>query len=565
MTERKNVKHSFLRLQSFLRIVPWLVLLLTLVVSSLALYQSLQAKESVFRAWVTELSYKKRLEFKRFVEPVVTTLKIAREWGSESGLDLDKREQINRYFIPTLNNVPQIFSLIIANSHGQEYLLRRDGEGWQSRSSDPLRWPGKVLRQSWPEGEFVGDDHQIESDYDPRQRPWFKGVMAAVGTQDIIWTVPYRFFSNGQTGVTAALRWPSLEADPGINGAGSDGEYIIAFDVLLCDVLDCDLELGQEGRAFIVSDEGKVLGHSQGACREGCEVLPAVDELSDIALKPALAKWQRSPEQPEQIFSFRVQGKPWWAGFTALPMGDRHLWLAVVLPEKDILEVADYPVAFFRIPLIILVVGGLLFFLSFFFVRRYLHSLEVLRRESSRLIEDELQREAALDDPGQRIHELIKAGESERLEFKSTVRWNLRENRAGKEIEIAWLKGVVGFLNTEGGVLLIGVEDDGTVAGLERDNFVNDDKCLRHIDSLVSTHIGLEFSRFIHFAIVEIGDRKIVKIRCQLSEIPAFLKKGEAEEFFIRTGPASRKLKPSQIIKYLASHKTESPANGAEE
>ncbi|MEA1922958.1 MAG: putative DNA binding domain-containing protein [Pseudomonadota bacterium] len=557
MTERKNVKHSFLRLQSFLRIVPWLVLLLTLVVSSLTLYQSLQAKESVFRAWVTELSYKKRLEFKRFVEPVVTTLRIAREWGSESGLDLDKREQINRYFIPTLNNVPQIFSLIIANGRGQEYLLRRDGEGWQSRSRDPLRWPGKILRQSWQEGEFVGEDHPVESDYDPRQRPWFKGVMAAAGTQDVAWTAPYLFFSTGQTGVTAALRWPSPEADPGISGAGLDGEYIIAFDVLLCDVLDCELELGQEGRAFIVSDEGKVLGASQESDREGSEVMPAVDGLSGEGLKPALAKWQRSPEQPEQIFSFRVQGKPWWAGFTALPMGDRHLWLAVVLPEKDILEVADYPVAFFRIPLTILVVGGLLFFLSFFFVRRYLHSLEVLRREGSRLIEDELQREAALDDPAQRIYELIKAGESERLEFKSTVRWNLREDRAGKEIEIAWLKGVVGFLNTEGGVLLIGVEDDGTVAGLERDNFVNDDKCLRHIDSLVSTHIGLEFSRFIHFAIVEVGDHKIVEIRCQLSEIPAFLKKGEAEDFFIRTGPASRKLKPSQIIKYLASRKTD--------
>ncbi|MCD6292320.1 MAG: hypothetical protein J7M09_02550, partial [Deltaproteobacteria bacterium] len=89
--------------------------------------------------------------------------------------------------------------------------------------------------------------------------------------------------------------------------------------------------------------------------------------------------------------------------------------------------------------------------------------------------------------------------------------------------------------------------------------FINDDKCLRHIDNLISSHIGLEFSRFIHFSMVQVGEHKIVEIRCQLSEIPAFLKKGEAEDFFIRTGPASRKLKPSQIIKYLASRKTELP------
>ena len=307
----------------------------------------------------------------------------------------------------------------------------------------------------------------------------------------------------------------------------------------------------------MISDEGRVLGLSQNQCQEAGGTLPAVETLADEGFGPALVKWQRSLTKAEQIFSFRTAGKPWWAGFAALEIGDRHLWLAVVLPEKDILQIADYPVTFFRIPLIILAVGGLLFFFSLFFVRRHLYSLENLRLESRRLIEEELQREAALDDPAQRIYELIKAGESERLEFKSTVRWNLREDRSGKEIEIAWLKGVVGFLNTEGGVLLIGVEDDGKVVGLERDNFANDDKCLRHIDSLIGTHIGLEFSRFIHFAIIEIDDKKIVEIRCQLSEIPAFLKKGEAEDFFIRTGPASRKLKPSQIIKYLASRKTE--------
>lgn len=116
--------------------------------------------------------------------------------------------------------------------------------------------------------------------------------------------------------------------------------------------------------------------------------------------------------------------------------------------------------------------------------------------------------------------------------------------------------------------MLIGIEDDGTVAGLERANFSNDDKCLRHVDSLITAHIGLEFSRFIHFAMVEMGNHKIIEIRCQASEIPAFLKKGEAEDFFIRTGPASRKLKPSQIIKYLSGRKStvtetesSSPAN----
>ena len=45
--------HSFTRVQSFLRLLPWLVLFLTLVVGSLSLYQALQAKDGLFKAWVT--------------------------------------------------------------------------------------------------------------------------------------------------------------------------------------------------------------------------------------------------------------------------------------------------------------------------------------------------------------------------------------------------------------------------------------------------------------------------------------------------------------------------------
>ena len=565
MTKKEAAKASFSRLQNFLRIVPWLILLITLAVSALTIYQSLQAKENLFRAWVTELSYKKRVEFKRLVEPVVTNLKIARDWGKENGFALGKIEQINRQFTPILKNIPQIHALIIANSQGQSYYLRHNDGAWQSRSSDPSAWPGKALWSEWPEGKSAPEGSFAASDYDARQRPWFKGVSADATGEEIFWTAPYRFYVDGQVGITAALRW--LDRDSGTtiekdkSGAPvTNKAHMVAFDVKLCDLLEglAELELGTDGRAFMISDAGQVLGSSQINCLKQKVDLSALETEIEEKFTPAFNKWQRSPEQAEQIFAFRAAGKPWWAGFAALQIGERYLWLVVVVPEKDILQLADYPVTYFRLPLMVLVFGLVLFILSFSFVRRHLHSLEALRRENHRLIEDELQREAGLDDPGQRISELIKAGESERLEFKATVRWNLHQDRAGKEIEVAWLKGVVGFLNTSGGVLLIGVEDDGTIKGFERDNFANDDKCLRHIDSLISVHIGLEFSRFIHFAIVEIEGLKIVEIRCRISEIPAFLKKGEVEEFFIRTGPASRKLKPSQMIKYLASRKSTS-------
>ena len=65
--------------------------------------------------------------------------------------------------------------------------------------------------------------------------------------------------------------------------------------------------------------------------------------------------------------------------------------------------------------------------------------------------------------------ELIKRGESKTLEFKSTLRWNLKEDRKDQAVTRAVLKTIAAFLNTEGGDLLIGVADDGSIVGIEQD------------------------------------------------------------------------------------------------
>ncbi len=68
------------------------------------------------------------------------------------------------------------------------------------------------------------------------------------------------------------------------------------------------------------------------------------------------------------------------------------------------------------------------------------------------------------------IGELLLRGEDAHLEYKSTFRWDLATAAVSKVIETASLKTVAAFLNSrEGGTLLVGVADDGTVLGLECD------------------------------------------------------------------------------------------------
>src|SRR5438094_1893751 len=71
--------------------------------------------------------------------------------------------------------------------------------------------------------------------------------------------------------------------------------------------------------------------------------------------------------------------------------------------------------------------------------------------------------------PGSHLPELIARGESEKLEFKSSLRWGIPDGGIEKGLERAVLKTIAGFLNGKGGALLIGVADNGTPLGLEGD------------------------------------------------------------------------------------------------
>jgi hypothetical protein len=63
---------------------------------------------------------------------------------------------------------------------------------------------------------------------------------------------------------------------------------------------------------------------------------------------------------------------------------------------------------------------------------------------------------------------LVEEGET--VEFKSSLRWDYRENRQNTELEKVIVKTVAGFLNSEtGGNLVIGIDDNGQLLGLERD------------------------------------------------------------------------------------------------
>jgi uncharacterized protein with ParB-like and HNH nuclease domain len=159
------------------------------------------------------------------------------------------------------------------------------------------------------------------------------------------------------------------------------------------------------------------------------------------------------------------------------------------------------------------------------------------------------------------IAEIIQSGEDELLEFKSTLRWNIRESCEDKKIEQVILKTIAAFGNSEGGKLLIGVNDDKQIIGLDFDyntlNPGNKDKFELHLRNLVNNEFGKEFAATnlkVRFPIIE--EKEICEIDIKPINNPLYCevpdKNGvKTKKFYIRSGNSSQELDIQETAAYI--------------
>ena len=146
------------------------------------------------------------------------------------------------------------------------------------------------------------------------------------------------------------------------------------------------------------------------------------------------------------------------------------------------------------------------------------------------------------------ILSLIRKGENKTVEFKETFSKNTFTNKKDKEIEKSSLKNIVGFLNADGGTLLIGVHDNGDVVGIGDDFFVSNDKYLLHFKNAIKTKIGSQFYPLIDFDLFQVLDKQILKVECKASKRACFY---NGDEFYVRTNPSTDQLVGQQLIEYV--------------
>ena len=159
--------------------------------------------------------------------------------------------------------------------------------------------------------------------------------------------------------------------------------------------------------------------------------------------------------------------------------------------------------------------------------------------------------EILLSNSGASLQEIVEGGENDTVEFKATLRVNLTTGKKDKKIEYAVIKTIAGFLNSDGGILLIGIADDGSPIGIQHDNFKSEDKMNQHLVNLVKSRIAAHAMTKIRINFEDYLGNRVMKVECDPSHVPVYVKEGSEERFYVRMGASTDHLPPSQIPDYI--------------
>jgi ribonuclease HI len=153
------------------------------------------------------------------------------------------------------------------------------------------------------------------------------------------------------------------------------------------------------------------------------------------------------------------------------------------------------------------------------------------------------------------IRQLLESGESATLEFKASARWGMRLKARNGALEDAIVKTIVGFANShEGGVLVIGVADDGTVVGLDRDFRLTQrgdaDAFENWLTTLLMTRLGKEAAAAVRIEMTQLDGRDLSILRTPASMDAVFDHHGGEAHFFVRMNNSTREMNAAEMHRY---------------
>lgn len=153
----------------------------------------------------------------------------------------------------------------------------------------------------------------------------------------------------------------------------------------------------------------------------------------------------------------------------------------------------------------------------------------------------------------------ISNGENEVVEFKETWKYDLENKGSSKEIEFACIKTLAAFMNSQGGVLYVGVKDNKEIVGLDNTDFLltksldlgkKIDKLRLIIDNAIQSKLGT--SHLISVKItnqVNFERKHYLAIEVEPSITPVYVD----GELYIRGSASTIPVRGKELIDYYNS------------
>jgi len=332
------------------------------------------------------------------------------------------------------------------------------------------------------------------------------------------WSSSKQIFSATNTNIVNHLTWRNKHT----------GKLITCVAIISEESFLRDNELLYKGayQSFLVNKENRIIAIHSSAKQD------SLQGVSD-GFAAATKSWEVAGKKIPGTYSYTYHDDFWWGQALKVPLNGIN-GVILNMSEKGL-----YYSTFLEHIFELLLILGLIFITSFLLFKSFKRKHQSLADFTKNQSND------------QHASELIKLGETSQLEFKSSFRFDYKLKIVNKDLESVIAKSIAAFSNASGGTLLIGVNDDGEVLGIEKDINTLKRKDLDFFENTLRSFLNKTFS--VSFVTQNLTVKFPVvnqKVICRIDVIsgndPVFVeinKKGtKSERFYLRSGNTSQEI-----------------------
>ncbi len=160
--------------------------------------------------------------------------------------------------------------------------------------------------------------------------------------------------------------------------------------------------------------------------------------------------------------------------------------------------------------------------------------------------EEEEEGKQEVQQPTKTVEQIIEGGEGNQVEFKPALLYNFKTERAGISVKGKIATAICSFLNSNGGLLFIGLDDDGKPIGLDKDFSLADGKKPKdffqnEFDQMIEHFLSFSVMANITAQFYNMDGKEIFIVIIEPSKHrPIFMNGQNGKEFWIRGQAGNR-------------------------